>query len=93
VPEDIHLASIHVYPVKAARAVDLGESVVEPHGLAGDRRWMLADEAGRFVSQREEPALARVSVIFGTNDDAVTISSHGLPRCEVAVPRDAKMLI
>jgi len=41
---------------------------------------MLADEAGRFVSQREGPALARVSVIFGTNDDAVTISSHGLPR-------------
>jgi len=90
--QDIKLTSIHVYPMKAARAVDLGESVVEPWGLAGDRRWMLADEAGRFVSQREEPALARVSVISGTNDDAVTISSHGSPRCEVAVPRDAEMV-
>ena len=78
--------------MKAARAVDLGESLVEPHGLAGDRRWMLADEDGRFISQREEPALARVSVIFGTNDDAVTISSHGSPRCEVAVPRDAALV-
>ena len=45
--------------MKAARAVDLGESRVEPQGLAGDRRWLLVDTSGRFVSQREEPALAR----------------------------------
>ena len=54
------LASIHIYPMKAARAVDLGEARVEPWGLAGDRRWMLADEDGRFISQREEPSLALV---------------------------------
>ena len=59
------LASIHIYPMKAARAVDLEESVVEPWGLAGDRRWLLVDEDGRFVSQREEPSLARVVVTYG----------------------------
>ena len=54
------LTSIHIYPFKAGRAVDLAESVVEPWGLAGDRRWLVVDRDGRFVSQREEPALARV---------------------------------
>jgi uncharacterized protein len=54
------VASIHIYPLKAARAVDLSESLVEPWGLVGDRRWLVVDEGGRFVSQREEPALARV---------------------------------
>ena len=34
--------------------------MVEPWGLAGDRRWLVVDGGGRFVSQREEPALARV---------------------------------
>lgn len=29
------LASIHIYPLKAGRAVDLAESVAEPWGLAG----------------------------------------------------------
>jgi uncharacterized protein YcbX len=29
------LASIHIYPLKAGRAVDLHESAVEPWGLAG----------------------------------------------------------
>ena len=54
----VRLASIHIYPMKAARAVDLAKSLVEPWGLAGDRRWLLVDEDGRFVSQREEPSLA-----------------------------------
>jgi uncharacterized protein YcbX len=60
------LASIHIYPLKAGRAVDLPESRVEPWGLAGDRRWLVVDAAGRFVSQRQEPALARVSVRYVT---------------------------
>jgi hypothetical protein len=51
------LASIHIYPLKAGRAVDMAESVVEPWGLAGDRRWLVVDSAGRFVSQREETGL------------------------------------
>jgi uncharacterized protein YcbX len=61
----VHLASIHIYPLKAARAVDLEESFVEPCGLADDRRWLLVDEEGRFISQREEPSLARVVVTSG----------------------------
>ena len=65
----VRLASIHIYPMKAARAVDLDESVVEPWGLAGDRRWLLVDEDGRFVSQREERSLARVVVTYGPRRD------------------------
>ena len=64
--------------MKAARAVDLDDSVVEPWGLAGDRRWLLVDEDGRFVSQREEPSLARVVVAQGPG--AIDVSSAGLPR-------------
>jgi uncharacterized protein YcbX len=76
------LASVHIYPLKAARAVDLAESAVEPWGLAGDRRWLLVDERGRFVSQREEPAMARVVVRFG--DGVMTACAPG--RCAISVP-------
>ena len=62
--EPPRLASIHIYPLKAGRAVDLAESAVEPWGLAGDRRWLVVDAAGRFVSQREEPELARVIAAY-----------------------------
>ncbi|MGH3238340.1 MAG: MOSC N-terminal beta barrel domain-containing protein, partial [Streptosporangiaceae bacterium] len=82
----VRLASIHIYPMKAARAVDLDESLVEPWGLAGDRRWLLVDEDGRFVSQREEPALARVVVTYEPPAGTISLSAAGFPGGRVAVP-------
>jgi uncharacterized protein len=78
------LASIHVYPIKAASGFDVDESPVEPWGLAGDRRWLLVDGTGRFVSQREEPTMARVVVRAG--DRGVTASAPGQPDIRVPVP-------
>ncbi len=80
----MHLASIHIYPLKAARAVDLEESFVEPCGLAGDRRWLLVDEEGRFVSQREEPSLARVVVSCGPG--GIRVSADGRTGLVIAEP-------
>src|SRR6202012_3939672 len=56
------LTSLHIYPVKGCRGLDLSQSDVEPWGLAGDRRWLLVDQDGRFVSQREHAELARVVI-------------------------------
>jgi uncharacterized protein len=80
------LASIHIYPMKAGRAVDLGEAQVEPWGLAGDRRWMLADEDGRFISQREESSLALVEVSASPDSGALSVAAPGRPGLLVAVP-------
>jgi uncharacterized protein len=100
--EGVRLVCIHIYPMKAGRAVDLGQSLVEPWGLAGDRRWLLVDEDGRFVSQREEPSLARVTIthtrpaIPTTHDPAsgpITVSVAGRPGCRIAPPgRTAPMI-
>jgi uncharacterized protein YcbX len=72
--------------MKAARAVDLDESLVEPWGLAGDRRWLLVDENGRFVCQREEPSLARVVVTYGPAAGTISVSADGRPGHRVAAP-------
>jgi uncharacterized protein YcbX len=81
----VRLASIHIYPMKAARAVDLDESFVEPWGLAGDRRWLLVDEDGRFISQREEPSLARVVVTCGPG--GIHVSADGRTALAIAEPQ------
>jgi uncharacterized protein len=82
--EAIRLASIHIYPMKAARAVDLDESRVEPWGLAGDRRWLLVDEDGRFISQREVPWLARLVVTCGPGH--IRVSADGRTGLVIAQP-------
>lgn len=89
----IQLASIHIYPMKAGRAVDLQSSLVEPWGLAGDRRWLLVDEDSRFVSQREEPSLARVTVASEPAAGMISVSAPGQPGTQIAVPAaDAELL-
>jgi uncharacterized protein len=85
------LASIHIYPMKGCRGIDLSESAVEPWGLAGDRRWLLVDADFRFVSQREHSSLARLVVRHGPGA-GITVSSDGYPSLAVAAPDLDEML-
>lgn len=52
--------SLHIYPMKSARVIDLDSSDVGAWGLKGDRRYMVTDPAGKFITQRELQALAQV---------------------------------
>ena len=79
------LASVHIYPLKGCRAVDLDQAVVEPWGLAGDRRWLLVDADCQFITQREHPALARLVVGYGAGAD-IAVSCDGCPPLRVAAP-------
>lgn len=63
----IKIKSIHIYPIKSLGGIELTESKVERRGLEHDRRWMLIDENGRFVSQRESPKLALLQPIIKDN--------------------------
>jgi len=54
----LQLSEIWVYPVKSLGGIQLQESKVTDRGLELDRRWLLVDDDGRFLSQREYPRLA-----------------------------------
>ena len=54
------LASIRLYPLKSAAALEPERAVVEARGLAGDRRWMVVDAEGRFVTARKHPRLVLI---------------------------------
>jgi uncharacterized protein len=89
----VRLVSIHIYPMKAARAVDLEESLVEPWGLAGDRRWLLVDRNGRFISQREKSPLARVTVSYESAAGSISVSADGVTGTTITPPApDAPLL-
>ncbi|WP_333761149.1 MOSC domain-containing protein [Streptomyces sp. IBSBF 2390] len=80
--------SIHVHPVKAFRGLSPREAVVEPWGLAGDRRWTLIDDGGKVVTQREQPrlALAAAEPLAG---GGVRLSAPGRAPLTVTVPEPA----
>ncbi|MDA0208302.1 MAG: MOSC domain-containing protein [bacterium] len=64
----IKVVGLFQYPVKGMRGNSLAVSPVDVTGLRGDRRLMVVDENGRFITQRECSKLATVAVryeIFG----------------------------
>ena len=61
----LRVASLHVHPVKSLRGVPVTAADVGDLGLALDRRWMLVDDAGVFLTQREDAGmtLLRTSLV------------------------------
>ena len=56
----MHVSDLFIYPLKSARGIALQSSTVSVFGLAGDRRAMIVDPSGHFISQRELQVLALV---------------------------------
>jgi len=56
----MHLSDIIIYPVKSLAGIHLKESLVQKKGLQYDRRWMLLDKDGKFLTQREVPEMALI---------------------------------
>lgn len=51
---------LFVYPVKSCAGIELKEAVLTETGLDLDRAWMVVDEQGAFVTQRELPRMSLV---------------------------------
>ncbi|HEX6433029.1 MAG TPA: MOSC N-terminal beta barrel domain-containing protein [Gemmatimonadales bacterium] len=71
---------MNIYPIKSARGIELRESELDEFGLRYDRRWMVVDGSGTFLSQRSHPRLALVATSI--QGGALRIDAPGMPELE-----------
>jgi len=57
-----HLTDIYIYPIKSLGGFRLEEAILEDKGLQYDRRWMLVDQQGTFITQRKHHQLSLLQV-------------------------------
>jgi uncharacterized protein len=93
----IEVARLRLYPVKGLRGYDVDVAEVERCGLAGDRRWLVTQPDGTFLTQRQIAGMARIDARL--RDGGLTLSADGFgsvpvdmpdataPTCEVTVWR------
>ncbi|WP_192346534.1 MOSC domain-containing protein [Algoriphagus sp. Y33] len=86
-PESLLIQDIYVYPIKSLAGIRLSEAKVEERGFELDRRWMLVDETGKFISQRKFPLMAAIKVEIG--DDSLTVYHLSNPSKLIRIPFDA----
>ncbi|MEV4167952.1 MOSC domain-containing protein [Nonomuraea sp. NPDC049709] len=78
----MELAEIRKYPVKSVSGWVVDSAVVEPWGLAEDRRWAVVDEQGDIHWLGENPRLLSV-VASVTDEDGLLLDAPGLPQLKV----------
>ncbi len=81
----MHLSEVNIYPVKSLRGIALSEAPVETRGLRYDRRWMLIEPDGQFMTQRDFPRMALIETSVDGHGLQVRIDGR-----ELAVPAEAE---
>lgn len=79
---ELRLSGIYVFPVKSAKGIKVTEARASATGFEFDRRWMVVDQAGRFVTQRTQPRLVHVETALTPEHLVLSAPGHG----EVRVP-------
>jgi uncharacterized protein YcbX len=58
----MQISELYIYPVKSLAGISRDEVKITDRGFEHDRRWMLVDEFGRFITQREHPKLCLLGI-------------------------------
>lgn len=83
----MHLTGLSIYPVKSLGGFSVPVAEVDDLGLVGDRRFMLVDETGKFLTQRVLPRMALIRTALSA--DSLTLSAASAGSC--SVPRRASL--
>lgn len=81
----MHLSALYLYPMKSCAPLAVDEARLEPRGLAHDRRWMVVDLAGRFLTGRELSRLTLVRALPAA-DGSLSLEAPGMPTLQVPSP-------
>jgi uncharacterized protein YcbX len=89
------ISQLFIYPVKSLGGIAVDQLPITDRGARYDRRWMITDVAGRFLTLREHPEMTRLHtaidgdalIIFDAKDPADKISTplHPAPSAAMSV--------
>lgn len=79
------LTHIYIYPIKSLGGISFQSATVEERGLQYDRRWMLVDKNGMFLTQREYPQMALLQVNIKDDKLVVTHKTKSISNLEFPI--------
>ncbi|MBW3470387.1 MOSC domain-containing protein [Arthrospiribacter ruber] len=86
----MRLTEIYIYPIKSLGGIRLEKWTLEERGFKYDRRWMLVDEEGIFLSQRKHPRMALLQVVL--LEDGLRVEQKTNSANNVFIPFEAATL-
>ncbi|WP_262964782.1 MOSC domain-containing protein [Methylobacter psychrophilus] len=85
------LSAITLYPVKSLAGISVSSWPVVKTGLLYDRKWMLVDAAGHFLSQRKLPKMALIKTAL--TESHLILSASGMASLSLPlIPTDGDII-
>jgi uncharacterized protein YcbX len=95
----VQIRELGFYPIKGCRGLNLRSATLAPTGLAlaadgaaevGDREWVIVDENGGFLSQREYPRMALIETVLTSTH--LRLKAPGMLLLEVPLASEGDVL-
>lgn len=82
------VSQLFIYPIKSCAPVAVEQLTFDEYGPEGDRRFMLVDESGKFLTQRTLPAMAFITP--QVTDTGLLVTAPDQPDLTVLYPLDGE---
>lgn len=90
----VTIEQLILYPIKGCRGIEVARATLAATGLEvngiGDREWVVVDEHGEFLSQRELPQMALISTQF--TPAALLVKAPGMLQLEIPFASEGDVL-
>ena len=73
--------SLHIYPIKSTAGIALSKSWVDDFGLSFDRRFVVTDLNGQFITARTQPKLCLIQCFL--TPKGLLLTAPNMPELEV----------
>ncbi|XP_060103805.1 molybdenum cofactor sulfurase isoform X2 [Heteronotia binoei] len=84
----VTVTNIYLYPIKSCAAFEVAEWPVGNQGLLYDRSWMVVNQNGVCITQKQEPRLCFVQPMIDLEKKVMTIKAEGMDLISVSLEED-----
>lgn len=70
------VSQLYIHPIKSCRGSAVSQIELDRRGVVGDRRFLIVDANGRFLTQRTEPRLA--GIVPSLTPGGLTLATKGV---------------
>lgn len=78
----VTVSNLYIYPIKSTMGISLPHADINELGLAFDRRFVISDNSGQFITARTEPTLCLVKSTL--TEKGITLSAPNMPTLTLA---------
>jgi uncharacterized protein len=76
------VSNLSIYPIKSTAGIDLPSSQVDQYGLAFDRRFLLTDDSGQFITARTHAKLCLIRSEI--TPDGLCLNAPNMPMISIS---------